>query len=69
MPEQVANVIHEAEFHKLFDPRAIRRTNPVLRQALALHASGSAGTRSGPRRPVPQTDRGDHHDRARTRRD
>jgi hypothetical protein len=99
MPEQVANVIHEAEFHKRFDPRAIRRTNPVLRAALALHANGSAGTRSGLEdrflklirgarltEPVINTHHlgfeldfrwpglnveidGDHHDRARTRRD
>lgn len=47
MPEQIANVIHEAEFRKLFDLRAIRRTNPVLRKAIALHTSASAGTRSG----------------------
>jgi hypothetical protein len=47
LPEQVANVIHEAAFHHLFDERALRRTNPVLRKALALHRSGSAGTRSG----------------------
>lgn len=47
LPEQVANVIHEAEFRKLFDERQIRRTNPVLRAAIALHKRGSAGTRSG----------------------
>jgi hypothetical protein len=47
LPEQLANVIHEAEFHKRFDARHVRRTNPVLRAALALHDSGSAGTRSG----------------------
>jgi hypothetical protein len=47
LPEQVANVIHEAAFRKLFDPRQIRRTSPVLRAAVALHESGSAGTRSG----------------------
>ena len=46
-PEQVANVIHQAEFHKRFTERAITRTTPVLRKALALHKSGSAGTRSG----------------------
>jgi hypothetical protein len=47
LPEQLANVIFEAEFHKRWDPRAIRRTNPTLRKAIALHESGSAGTRSG----------------------
>jgi hypothetical protein len=45
--EQVANVIHEAAFRKLFDERQVRRTSPVLRRAIALHRSGSAGTRSG----------------------
>jgi len=45
--EQLANVIHEAEFQKRFDERQIRRTNPVLRRAIALHKRGSAGTRSG----------------------
>jgi hypothetical protein len=47
LAEQVANVIHKAAFRKLYDPRAIRRTNPTLRRAMALYASGSAGTRSG----------------------
>ncbi len=47
LPEQVANVIHEAEFQRRFDERQIRRTNSVLRRAIALHKSGSAGTRSG----------------------
>jgi len=46
-PEQVANVIHQAEFDKRFNERAITRTTPVLTRALALHKSGSAGTRSG----------------------
>jgi len=46
-PEQVANVIHQAEFEKRFRERAITRTTPVLRAALALHKNGSAGTRSG----------------------
>ena len=43
----MANIIHEAAFRKLYDERAIRRTNPVLRTAIALHRTGSAGTRSG----------------------
>jgi hypothetical protein len=52
---QVANVIHEAAFRKLFDERAVRaaiqRANGrhnlhVLEKALALNAAGSAGTRS-----------------------
>jgi hypothetical protein len=52
---QLANVIHEAAFRKLFDPRAVRaaihRANGrhnlhVLERALALNAAGSAGTRS-----------------------
>lgn len=47
VPEQVTNVIHEAAYRKIFDARAIRRTNPTLRKAIALHESGSAGTRSG----------------------
>lgn len=46
-PEQVANVIHEAAFQRRFDPRTIKRTTPVLRKAIALYLSGSAGTRSG----------------------
>ena len=54
-PHQLANVIHEAAFRKLFDERAVRaamtRANGrhnlhVLEQALALNAAGSAGTRS-----------------------
>ena len=99
LPEQVANVIHEAAFRRLFDPRMIRRTNPVLRKAIALHECGSAGTRSGLEdrflklirgaglsEPVVNTRHlgfeldfrwpglnveidGDHHDRARSRRD
>jgi hypothetical protein len=47
MPEQVANVIHEAAFRRLYDPRQVRRTSSVLRAAMALHERGSAGTRSG----------------------
>jgi Protein of unknown function (DUF559) len=52
---QLANVIHEAAFRKLFDERAVRaamtRANGrhnlhVLHKALELNASGSAGTRS-----------------------
>jgi Protein of unknown function (DUF559) len=52
---QLANVIHEAAFRKLFDERAVRaamsRANGrhnlhVLEKALALNAAGSAGTRS-----------------------
>ena len=59
-------MIHEAEY-KLFDPRAIRRTNPVLRQALALHTSGFELDFRWPGLNV-EID-GEHHDRARTRRD
>jgi Transcriptional regulator, AbiEi antitoxin/Protein of unknown function (DUF559) len=53
--EQLANVIHEAAFHKRFNLRAIhaamarangRRLN-VLRAALKGRAAGSAGTKSG----------------------
>jgi hypothetical protein len=52
---QLANVIHEAAFRKLFDERAVRaamtRANGrhnlhVLSQALDLNKTGSAGTRS-----------------------
>jgi hypothetical protein len=52
---QLANVIHEAAFRKLFDERAVRAAMqrakgrhklPVLEKALALNAAGSAGTRS-----------------------
>jgi hypothetical protein len=52
---QLANVIHEAAFRKLFDERAVRaaisRANGrhnlhVLTKALELNAEGSAGTRS-----------------------
>jgi very-short-patch-repair endonuclease len=52
---QLANVIHEAAFRKLFDERAVRaaihRANGrhnlhVLNQALELNQAGSAGTRS-----------------------
>ncbi|MBE2315036.1 DUF559 domain-containing protein [Solirubrobacter sp. CPCC 204708] len=45
--EQVANVIHEAAFRKLFDPRMVKRRTKTLDRALELHAAGSAGTRSG----------------------
>jgi hypothetical protein len=98
-PEQVANVIHQAEFEKRFRERDITRTTPVLRKALELHKTGSAGTRSsledrflklirGARLPEPVINThhlgfeldfrwpglnveidGDHHDRARTKRD
>lgn len=44
-PEQLANVIHEAAFIGRWEEPT--RTNPVLRRAIALHESGSAGTRSG----------------------
>jgi hypothetical protein len=47
LPEQVANLIHEAAFIKRWDERAITRTTPVLREAITLYNSGSAGTRSG----------------------
>jgi Transcriptional regulator, AbiEi antitoxin/Protein of unknown function (DUF559) len=52
---QLANVIHEAAFRSLFDPRAVRaaihRANGrhnlhVLERAITLNAAGSAGTRS-----------------------
>ena len=52
---QLANVIHEAAFRKLFDERAVRaamqRANGrhnlhVLHKALELNKTGSAGTRS-----------------------
>jgi len=98
-PEQLANVIHEAEFRKRFNRRAIKRLTKTLDRALELHASGSAGTRSGledrflklirgARLPEPVINThhlgfeldfrwpglnveidGDHHDRARTKRD
>ena len=54
-PHQLANVMHEAAFRNLFDERAVRaamnrangrRNIHVLSKALALNASGSAGTRS-----------------------
>ena len=54
-PHQLANVIHEAAFRKLFDERAVRaamtRANGrhnlhVLERALELNAAGSAGTKS-----------------------
>ena len=52
---QLANVIHEAAFRKLFDERAVRaamtRANGrhnlhVLEKALELTKAGSAGTKS-----------------------
>jgi hypothetical protein len=52
---QLANVIHEAAYRKLFDERAVRaamtRANGrhnlhVLEKALALNTAGSAGTKS-----------------------
>jgi very-short-patch-repair endonuclease len=54
-PEEIANVIHEAAFRGLFSEpathaamaRAPGRRLRVLEAALRLHASGSAGTRSG----------------------
>ena len=54
-PHQLANVIHEAAFRRLFDEHAVRaaidRANGrhnlhVLSKALELNAAGSAGTRS-----------------------
>jgi hypothetical protein len=54
-PHQLANVIHEAAFRKLFDEHAVRATTNrangrhnlhVLTKALELNAAGSAGTRS-----------------------
>lgn len=53
---RLANVVHEAAFRDLFDAvetrEAMERAHgrrglPVLERALAAHASGSAGTRSG----------------------
>jgi len=41
------NLIHAAAFIKRWDERAATRTTPVLRAAIALYNSGSAGTRSG----------------------
>ena len=99
MPEQVANVIHEAEFTSCSTRARSGGRTPCCAQALALHANGSAGTRSGLEdrflklirgarltEPVINTHHlgfeldfrwpglnveidGDHHDRARTRRD
>lgn len=52
---QLANVIHQAAFRKLFDERAVRvamdrangrRNLNVLERALELNKTGSAGTRS-----------------------
>lgn len=52
-PFQLANVIHEAEFRLRFDRRELerlltryrgRRAVTVVRQALAIHDGGSAGT-------------------------
>ena len=57
---QLANVIHEAAFRKLFDERAVRaamtRANGrhnlhVLERALELNKAGSAGLDARPRRP------------------
>lgn len=54
-PYQLANVVHEAEFRNRFDERALvrllarsrgRRAVTIVRQALALRATGSAGTMS-----------------------
>ncbi|MDA0184652.1 type IV toxin-antitoxin system AbiEi family antitoxin domain-containing protein [Solirubrobacter phytolaccae] len=54
-PHQLAWVIHEATYHKIFDERATRaamtrangrRNLHVLERALELRAQGSAGTRS-----------------------
>jgi very-short-patch-repair endonuclease len=54
-PHQVANLIHEAEFKRHYDPKAVRqamaRANGrknlhVLEEAIRLNAQGSAGTRS-----------------------
>lgn len=54
-PWQLANVIHEAEFRRRFDRRALecllarsrgRRAVTVVREALAIHDTGSAGTMS-----------------------
>lgn len=53
--DELANVIHEAAFRGLFSEAATReamarapgRKLSVLEQALALHASGSAGSKSG----------------------
>jgi hypothetical protein len=51
-PHQLANVIHEAQFHNLYVPRAVEaamarangRTNlKVLERAIELNALGSAG--------------------------
>jgi hypothetical protein len=52
--EQLANVIHEAAYLKLFNLRALRETMArtrkrrmnILERAIELHRSGSAGTRS-----------------------
>jgi very-short-patch-repair endonuclease len=52
--EQLANVIHEAAYLRLFNLRALRDTMArtrkrrmnVLERAIELHLSGSAGTRS-----------------------
>jgi Protein of unknown function (DUF559) len=54
LPEQLANLIHEAEFWERFDEeetravmaRATTGRPHVLDRALQLHAAGSAGTRS-----------------------
>jgi hypothetical protein len=54
-PEQLANLIHQAEYTKRFSleathaamARSKNRNLHVLRRALELRAAGSAGTRSG----------------------
>ena len=55
-PHQLAYVIHEADFRRIFDERATRaamarangrRNLHRLERALELRAQGSAGTRSG----------------------
>lgn len=45
--EQVANLIHQAAYLKRWNERAVTRRTRVLDRAIALHNSGSAGTRSG----------------------
>lgn len=47
-PEQLANVIHEAAFRHRANVAALNpvRSPDVLRRAIAMHAAGSAGTRS-----------------------
>ena len=46
-PEQVANVIHDAAYRRLFSPaRARERGNPRLNRAIDMYLAGSAGTKS-----------------------